>query len=274
MVTSARFGRFGLALLLAALLGCQSAPVPRASTAPAVAATDAGLVVFASEEGFERLARASAKVDFAPLANQFEAQLNGAFCGPTSAAIVLNTLRNRSADLPRDHGRLRADDLRNLPAGADPIVPRYTQDNVIAKGDKTRAQVLGEPIMVNGKSVRDFGYQLRQFAQMLAANGLVATAVVVDDAKSEAQIRADLIGNLNRAGDYAIINYRREAVGQRGGGHISPLAAYDAASDSFLVLDVNPAAADWVWMPTATLVKGMRTFDTVENRGYVLISGR
>jgi hypothetical protein len=25
-------------------------------------------------------------------------------------------------------------------------------------------------------------------------------------------------------------------------------------------------------MPFATLVKGMRTFDTVENRGYVLVS--
>jgi hypothetical protein len=42
------------------------------------------------------------------------------------------------------------------------------------------------------------------------------------------------------------------------------LGAYDAESDSFLVLDVNPASAGWVWMPTATLVKGMRTFDTVE----------
>ena len=27
-----------------------------------------------------------------------------------------------------------------------------------------------------------------------------------------------------------------------------------------------------VWMPTATLVRGMRTFDTVENRGYILIN--
>jgi Phytochelatin synthase len=64
------------------------------------------------------------------------------------------------------------------------------------------------------------------------------------------------------------------AVGQRGGGHISPLGAYDAASDSFLVLDVNPASAGWVWMPTATLVQGMRTFDTVENRGYVVVDSR
>jgi len=87
-------------------------------------------------------------------------------------------------------------------------------------------------------------------------------------------IRADLMQNLARPGDYVIVNYRREAVGQRGGGHISPLGAYDAASDSFLVLDVNPAAAGWVWMPAATLIKGMRSFDTVENRGYVLVAPR
>jgi Phytochelatin synthase len=81
-----------------------------------------------------------------------------------------------------------------------------------------------------------------------------------------------MAASLARPGEYVIVNYRRAAVGQHGGGHISPLGAYDAASDSFLVLDVNPAAANWVWMPTATLVKGMRTFDTVENRGYGLVT--
>jgi hypothetical protein len=40
----------------------------------------------------------------------------------------------------------------------------------------------------------------------------------------------------------------------------------------FLVLDVNPAAAGWAWIPTAVPVNGMRTFDTVEkNRGHVLV---
>ena len=265
-----RLARFGSALLLAALLGCQAAaPLRDTSAAP-----EPALVAFASDEGFARLARADAKADFALLANQFEAQLNGAFCGPTTAAIVLNTIRNRSPDLPRDHGRLKADDLRNVPAGYDPIVPRFTQDNVIDKGEKTRAQVLGELVTIKGKPTRDFGYQLRQFDQMLRANGLVTTLVVVDDLKPAEQIRAELIANLQRPGDYAIVNYRREAVGQRGGGHISPLGAFDAGSDSFLVLDVNPAAAGWVWMPSATLIKGMRTFDPVENRGYVLVSAR
>ena len=261
--------RFGLAVLLGSALGCQS-PAQH----PAPPTEEQGLVAFASDEGAARLARAGAKLDFPRLANQFEAQLNAAFCGPTSAAIVLNAVRSRSADLPRDHGRLRPDDLRNVPSGYDPIVPRFTQDNVIDKGEKTRAQVLGEPVVVNGKPTRDFGYQLRQFDQMLRAHGLATMLVVVDDRMPDDRIRADLTRNLERPDDYVIINYLREAVGQRGGGHISPLAAYDARSDSFLVLDVNPAAAGWVWMPAATLIKGMRTFDTVENRGYVLVAPR
>jgi len=39
------------------------------------------------------------------------------------------------------------------------------------------------------------------------------------------------------------VNYKRSAIGQKGGGHISPLGAYDEISDSFLVLDVNPASS-------------------------------
>ena len=41
-----------------------------------------------------------------------------------------------------------------------------------------------------------------------------------------------------------------------------------------LKLDVSPAAANWGLVPTATLVKGMRTCDTVANRGYVIVLPR
>ena len=67
------------------------------------------------------------------------------------------------------------------------------------------------------------------------AHDLVTRLVVVDDKKPEDEIRADFVDNLKRGGDYVIVNYRREEVGQRGGGHISPLGAYDAESDSVLV---------------------------------------
>jgi hypothetical protein len=229
------------------------------------------LVPFASDEGLARLSRSSAKVDFPALANQFEPQSNAAFCGPTSAAIVLNALHGQSADLPRDRSRLHAEDLQYVPSSFDPSIPRFTQDNVIIKGQKTRAQVLGEPLTINGKQIQDFGYQVRQLDEMLRANGATTLLTIVDDNKAEPDIRNDLVETLKRRGNYVIVAYKRDAVGQRGGGHISPLGAYDAESDSFLVLDVNPGSAGWVWMPTATLVKGMRTFDTIENRGYILV---
>jgi Phytochelatin synthase len=261
--------RLGLTVLLATTFAAPA--LARDAVSPVVAQ---GLVAFASDEGMTRLARSPAKVDFPPLANQFEAQINSIFCGPTTAAIVLNAVRARSPDLPRDSSRLRAEDLRHIPGASDPTIPRFTQDNVITKGPKTRAQVMGEPVTINGKQTRDFGYQARQFNELLKAHALSTRLVIVDDRKSEKEIRADLAENLNRRGDYVVVNYWRGAVGQQGGGHISPLAAYDPESDSFLVLDVNPASAGWVWMPTTTLIKGMRTFDRVENRGYIHVESR
>jgi len=263
------FARVVLACCLAASL------VPAALARDETPVTTAqALVPFSSEEGLARLVRSAAKVDFPALANQIEAQSNGTFCGPTTAAIVLNTVRGRSADLPRDRSRLRPEDFQYAPAGFDPSVPRFTQDNVIDKGLKTRSQVLGEPVVINGKQTRDFGYQLRQLDEMLRAHELATRLVIVDDKQADADIRRDLVQNLQRTGDYVIVNYRRVEVGQTGGGHISPLGAFDAESDSVLVLDVNPASAGWVWMPVASLIRGMRTFDTVENRGYILVQTR
>ena len=259
--------RLGITGLLAALLTLLLVGPPNS-----VAARETPtLVDFASDEGNARLARASAKVDFAALANQFEAQSNNLFCGPTSAAIVLNALHGRSQHLPRDRHRQRAGDDAHLPPGTDLALPRFTADTVIEKGAKTRAQVFGQPMSIQGKTINDYGYQLRQLDEMLRANGAESRMTIVDDSQTDNAIRKTLIDNLERAGNYVIVNYLRRKVGQSGGGHISPLAAYDAVSDSFLVLDVNPAAASWVWMLTATLIDGMRSFDTTENRGFLLI---
>jgi hypothetical protein len=256
------------ALLVAA---CAGLPGAGPDAVPPAVAQPSPLVPFASEEGLARLARAQAKVDFPLLANQFEAQSNAAFCGPTTAAIVLNALHGPSSGLPRDRSRLRDGDLLHLPPKVDLTLPRYTQDNVLARSPKTRAQLLGEPMLVDGKPMRDVGLQTRQFDALLRAHGVRTRLVIVDNTQSEEAVRSELRDNLARNGDFVVVTYLRRAVGQAGGGHISPLGAYDALSDSFLVLDVNPVSAGWVWMPTATLVQGMRSFDTVENRGYVVV---
>jgi hypothetical protein len=259
-------GWFGLALMLA------FAPAP-AALARELTATEAaaGLTPFASDEGMARLARSDAKANFAALANQFEAEYLGAFCGPASAAMLLNAALEDSSDLPHDRSRFRPDDLKYLPPGADATLGRFTQDSVIERAKKTRAQVLGEPVTINGKTRPDFGFQLRQLDEMLHANGLATKLVVVDAAMPEAQVRVDIVEALHQRGRYVIAAFQRKALGEPGFGHISPLAAYDKASDSFLMLDVNPAHVDWMWVPAAAMVTAMRTFDTVENRGYIVV---
>ncbi len=263
--------RYLARLVLAALLGVSLIPWAGATDAIPEAVAAPSLVAFSSEEGLARLAQSVSKTGFATLANQFEPQSNGAFCGPTTAAIVLNTINAKSSNLPRDRSRLQAADMSFLPKGADLSVPRFTQDSVILAGSKTRAQVFGEPTLINGKEVMDVGYQVRQLDQMLRANGLVTVLRIVDDSKPIEEIRTDLKNALGQVGTYVIVNFKRSAIGEKGGGHISPLGAYDAKSDSVLMLDVNPTAAGWVWIPVSTLASGMRTFDTVENRGYILV---
>lgn len=261
--------RIASALLLASTL----LPWAQAGDETATLRQEAS-VPFASAEGLDRLARAADKADFAPLANQFEPQATIAFCGPTSAAIVLNALDPQGIQAPRDKSRVTPADAAYLSKNLELTLPRHTQESVIATGKKTRAQVFGEPSRSDGKVFRDGGYQLRQLDELLQAHQVRTRLVIVDDRKPETEIRKDLIDNLGRAGDFVIVNYHRRTAGQTGGGHISPLGAYDAASDSVLILDVNPNHQPWVWMPMSALIQGMRTRDVTENRGYILVESR
>lgn len=51
----------------------------------------------------------------------------------------------------RDRSLLRAEDLIFLSGGFDLSLPRFTQNNVIIWGRKTRAQILGKPVSISGK---------------------------------------------------------------------------------------------------------------------------
>ena len=54
---------------------------------------------------------------------------------------------------------------------------------------------------------------------------------------------------------YVLVNYLRRAIGQERGGHISPLAAYDADTDRFLILDVSRYKYPPVWVGAAELLQ-------------------
>ena len=234
--------------------------------------TETDLVLWGSDEGMARFSRAEAKIDFFKLANHFESQNNKIYCGVASSVIVLNALRVRNDKkeklLPRADSVLSEADRQYIPVVFSPFFDRYTQDNVFTENTKSKLEILGKPI--NKK--RDIGMQLAQLQGLLESHQLKVQKKVVNESVQIESIRKDFINNLKQKDDYILVNYLRETLNQPGGGHISPVAAYDTQSDSVLVMDVNSNKEDWVWVSLTLLVASMATFDTLENRGYLLIS--
>ena len=186
---------------------------------------------------------------------------------------MLNALRlSKREGLPRDRRSIAQDEMAWLPQGADPFYEKYTPNNVLNEWTKTRLEVLGKPVLIDGEPNSDFGLQLHQLAQVLRSHGVKVVTRVVDESADTAAIRCELAVNLATGDDFVLVNYARRSLGQTSGGHISPLGAYDERSDSFLIMDGNPNRAPWVWVGSGDLIATMRTFDTVENRGYLLVS--
>ncbi len=235
------------------------------------AASTPKLVDWHSTEGLKRFSQSQYKVDFPYLANQFQNQLDGLICGPTTGAIILNALKigNKKAALPKVNFKEKY--RKYLPKHRDPRVARYTPDSFMnqkAQVIKNWAQLYGQPI----NDVNDFGLQIRQLHKIFLTHGAKSKLRIVNKDLSDQRIKQEFLSNLSRRKDYVVINYKRSIIGQKGGGHISPLGAYDKKTDSFLIMDVNSSKYHWVWVKTKDIINAMRTFDTIENRGYLLIT--
>jgi Phytochelatin synthase len=91
-----------------------------------------------------------------------------------------------------------------------------------------------------------------------------------------AQFRDLIRDTSGRSDRFALLNFRRMEIGEVGGGHWSPLTAFDAASDSALVLDVARYKYPTVWVPIAKLYAGSQAVDKVSglSRGLVIAVGR
>ena len=206
-----------------------------------------GLIALDSVEG-ARLARESdASDDFFHLANQWESQQLGSFCGVASSVMVLNALQIGAPAVP-----------------AWGVYHAFTQDNVF---DGAPSRVL------TAQSVSHGGMTIEQLGRFLEAHGSVRVRVVHAAESSLDAFRAAARANLAEPGNYVVVNYDRAGVGQETMGHISPLGAYHAASDRFLVMDVARYKYPGVWVAAADLFRAMNTRDPAAgaSRGYVLI---
>ncbi len=193
-----------------------------------------GLIGIDQEAGIELLAHAEATADYSPLLMHFEPQVAVSFCGVASSVTVLNALGQATTQV------------------------RFFNDET----DKVRRDW---QVLFGGMS-------LGELAGLLQAHGVKAHAHHAD-AFTVDQFRAIVAFNLSTPGDYILVNYQREALGQGKVGHISPLAAYDHQSDSVLIMDTAAHKYPPTWVPLPLLFDAMNTVDTSSGklRGFVEI---
>jgi hypothetical protein len=196
----------------------------------------AHLVAAGTPEGSALLAATSTTADHAGLMAAFEPQQYASYCGVASSVIALKALGLAE----------RSQDDFFTPA-AEAVRPR--------------------------RDVFFSGMTLEQLAGLLRSHGAVVEVHHAADLDLDG-FRRLVTPNLNREGDVVLINYLRKAIDQESGGHISPLSAYDPATDRFLVLDVAAHKYPPVWVEARRLFESMNTIDSdsKQTRGFVLVS--
>lgn len=224
-----------LVVLAASPLRAEPLPVPE------------GLVSLETADGEALLVGAEARRDFFPLSLQFVTQQHQAFCGVASLVMVLNALR--------------------VPAPPSEVLAPFSQfDQANFFSPATEA-------VRPRADLEKRGMTLTQLGALAGTFGLAASVHHASDSSLDA-FRKEASGALADDDDFVIVNYLRKAIGQETGGHISPLAAYDADTDSFLILDVSRYKYPPVWVRADALFAAMNTPDSDNDnrsRGYVIV---
>ncbi len=193
------------------------------------------LIAVDTDRGRTLLHEADAIEDFEELSRSFEPLVLNNFCGVASSVAVLNGMGRN----------LTQTGLFNNEASS--VRPIW------------RVAVQGMTLGALSGIVRSHGAK----AQIHRA-----------DASSLDAFREAVVRNLSTDGDYLVVNYQREKLGQRAIAHISPLAAYNRKTDRALLMDTAAHKYPHTWVPLPALFAAMATTDpeSLRSRGWLEIS--
>ena len=217
------------------------------SAAPGFAAEEPAVVYWNSEAGKALRARIPPDADYWQLSPAFAMQITQTYCSVASAITVLNAMPVKK-----------------------PVDPAYAPYAYFTQSNYFTPEVVK---IISPQTVLSQGMTRDEMAETLARHGTKTTSIAGDTLNDEA-LRTLLQKTLRDDGQFVLANYLRAALGQVGGGHWSVLAAYDAQSDSVLILDVAKYKYAPVWAGISTLQKAMATIDTTSNkaRGLVIVA--
>lgn len=191
-----------------------------------------------SEQGVKQIKNSQFSEDYFKLSQYFETQEHWTYCAIASGVTVMNTLLNQ-----------------NL----------YSQSDFFT--EEIRDVVSPEDVKTDWR-----GVTADELDQMLQIYGFSTTFTNGNEFSAD-QFRDTLKKVLNDSEQMIIANYTRIGVGQVGGGHFSPVAAYDQDSDSVLVLDTSRYKYPPVWVDLEMFVKSMKLKDDSGlPRGYMTVT--
>ena len=219
------------------------------------------LLDYRSSESRTRLCRTlqtGYAVPFLTLSSCYNTQSQIAFCGPGTLSIVLNALQID----PRRRWKT--------------MTGWYTDellDKCVYKNDPK------EP-----------GTTLEEFVYLAECSGATATLVRPDNSLEQFEKFLQSLKRVCTGGEQPndpncndeipkelmAISYSREAVGQFGGGHFSPVAALDKETNSALMLETARYKYPPHWIPVELIFQAMLPIDSVtgKSRGYIVLEAK
>ncbi len=197
------------------------------------------LIAHDTPRGRTLLAEAEASADHLPILRAYVPQQKLTWCGVASATIALNALRLHEPG---------------------PMIQQQTLFDRRTRPIKTRL----------GATLR--GVTLGELSALLDARGAATSVRHARDDTPE-RFRALATANLADPSDVLLVNYDRRALGQPGGGHISPVVAWDRETDRVLLADTAAYLYPWHWVRVPDLFAAMATEDPASgrSRGYVTV---
>lgn len=205
------------------------------------------LIALESDEGRRLLIESAHNRDYFALSSRFLTQRSTSFCGVASGVMVLNALDLKAPET-REWAPFRF----------------FTEDNVFNDAAKK---------VIDAETVGKGGLTVEQLKGVLEANGAKVAMTLASSSSLDA-FRQTAASNLARDGDYVLVDFLRSELGQDTGAHWSPLAAYHAGSDRFLVLDVARFRYPPYWAKADDLFRALDTQDPDSgvSRGWLFVS--
>ena len=198
-------------------------------------------------QGKARLLNSEWNNTYFQVSGYLETQENQGFCGIASVAASLNSLPQVNKPFSSDYWPYSF----------------FTQDGLFTpESSKVKAKHL----------VSASGLTLDQIQSFLKALN-IKSSLHFGNELTEESLRNLLKTSLANNNHRLIVDFSRETLKQEGHGHFSPVVAYDAASDSALILDVAKFKYPPFWVSVTDLLASIQTIDSDsgKSRGFLII---